>query len=107
MTPPVELPTPPAPPEPPSRPSRSIALGFAVGALVWLSPLIFSAMPRTPRREGPYIEIELLIFASLMLPPFSALLAAIRPTRRFGLGLLLACGIGWLILGAMCGGAFR
>lgn len=54
-----------------------------------------------------YAALPFLLFACFVLPLVSLILAIIRKTRRVGLGLLLACGLGWLILGAICGGVFR
>jgi hypothetical protein len=94
--------TPSAPPLPPTHPNQSkaqriagIALGFMAGACFWAMPFLFRG----------YDGIPWLIFACFGLPVVSVILAIIRPTRRFGLGLLLACGLGWLILLAICGGA--
>jgi hypothetical protein len=43
----------------------------------------------------------------MALPLVALVLAIIRPTRPFGLGMLLACGLGWLILFSICGGLWR
>ena len=48
--------------------------------------------------------------ARTVLPPapvMAAVLAIVARTRPFGLGLLLACGFGWLVLLCICGGVFR
>lgn len=70
----------------------SLAAGFAVGLLAWGCSGVPSA------------GILFLMFDCVVLPILAVVLACIRGTRRFGLGLLLATAIGWLILGAMCGG---
>ncbi|MBS0630432.1 MAG: hypothetical protein JSS11_00850 [Verrucomicrobia bacterium] len=98
--------TPPPPSEPPPVAPRSrgpILGGFLVGAVIWLLP---PAVALLQPKDG-YAVLPFLIFASLLLPPVSLILALIPNTRRVGLGLLLACGLGWLILGAMCGGLIR
>jgi len=74
-----------------------IITGFLAGALFWVMPFFFSG----------YDGIPWLIFACFGLPVVSAILAIIRATRPFGLGLLLACGLGWLILLSICGGLWR
>lgn len=84
----------------PIRPARQlkwIAAGFVVGVMLWAMPYL----------SNGYDGIPWLIFACFLLPVISGILAAIRATRRFGLGLLLACGLGWLILLSICGGLWR
>ena len=81
-----------APAVAPSR--RPLIIGFGVGALSWLITLI-------PQRD--YGQLVPLLFNCFALPVIAAVLAIIPRTRRFGLGLLLAAGGGWLILGAICG----
>lgn len=90
---PHATPNPPAPPAPPSI--RAAATGFVVGALSWLTVLI-------PQRD--YGQILPLLFNCFALPVIATILAIIPATRRFGLGLLLSTGLGWLVLGAICGG---
>lgn len=92
-------------PEPPPRPTaaevksrRLVIAGFITGAVPWLLTLI-------PQKG--YGQIPFLIFACFVVPFLAGILALVPSTRKFGLGLLLASGIGWLILGAMCGGLFR
>lgn len=102
----METPPPQSKPPPPALPRRSrapIIVGFIIGAVAWLLPPAVSLL----QPQDGYAIIPFLIFASLLLPPISAILAIIPVTRRVGLGLLLACGLGWLILGAICGGVFR
>jgi len=78
-----------------ARPSkRIVALGFGVGAVSWLTTLI-------PQRD--YGQIIPLLFSCFVIPVIAVVLAIIPGTRRFGLGLLLAAGVGWLVLGAICG----
>ena len=75
---------------------RRVALGFLLGAAAWCSVLI----------PGNHVFL-FLIFDCFALPLIAIILACIPPFRKFGLGLLLASVIGWLVLGAMCGGTFR
>lgn len=95
----------PPPPilNPPPRSRKPIVIGFAIGAVIWLLPWFANLAPS----KNGYDGIPQLIVAALLLPPVSVILAIIPATRRFGLGLLLACGLGWLVLGAICGGVFR
>ncbi len=90
--PPVEPPPPPA-----ARSHRSLITGFVVAALLW-SPAIITK---------PEIQVPFLLFNCIVLPVIAAVVSIIPQTRRFGLGLLLACGLGWLVLGAICGGVFK
>ncbi len=79
-------------------PKLPIILGFLVGAAPWL----ITCIPR-----GNYGSIPYLVFACFGMPLICVVTAIIPKTRRFGLGLLLATGLGWSILGAMCSGLFR
>jgi hypothetical protein len=86
---------------PPIAPPASkipLIAGFLTGAVPWLVCLV-------PQKD--YNQILCLIIACFPLPILAAVLAIIPRTRRFGLGLLLACGVGWLILGAICGGVIK
>lgn len=99
-----KLPPASEPPPPVSRRSRKpIVIGFLIGAWIWLMPWAVDLLQTNER----YAALPFLLFACFVLPPVSLVLAIIRRTRRVGLGLLLACGLAWLILGAMCGGVFR
>ena len=75
-----------------------ISIGFFAGAFFWALPF-FS--------RGGYDGVPWLIFACFGLPVVSVIMAIIRATRSFGLGLLLASGLGWLILLSICGGLWR
>ena len=75
-----------------------IWLGFFIGAVPWLLSFI-------PLKD--YGALVFLIFACFAMPVIAAIIAIIPKTRPFGLGLLLATGLGWLILGPMCSGFFR
>jgi hypothetical protein len=87
----------------PHSSKKPIVVGFCFGAAVWLSLPAMAAIGIGTSRNDLYITLDFLIFATMILPVLSILLAAIPSTRRFGLGLVLACGLGWLILGAICG----
>lgn len=93
---------------PPRRSRRPIIIGFGCGVGLWLLPVITSNLSRSGygREIDPFMLLT-LIFASLVLPPVSGVLALIPKTRRFGLGLLLASGLGWLVLGSLCGGIWK
>jgi hypothetical protein len=90
-------------PHPPAdKPSRTksvalIATGFVVGISFWAAPYAIA-------NESSLAWMIIVPFAE---PVAGVILAIIRPTRKFGLGVLLASGLGWLILGAMCAGLFR
>ena len=91
---------PPAPPEPAKVPAPPptkgpIMAGFVLGAVPWLLTLI---------AQKGYGVIPFLLFACFVMPVAAVVIALIPRTRRFGLGLLLASGLGWLVLGAICGG---
>jgi hypothetical protein len=88
----------PAPSSPARRRSRWIAAGFGTGILLWAMPLVLASS-----QAG----VLWLLFDSLAAPVMAAVLAIVARTRPFGLGLLLACGFGWLVLLCICGGVFR
>lgn len=73
---------------------RPLIIGFVIGVLSWLTTFI-------PQRD--YGQLVPLIFNCFALPVIAVILTIIPRTRRFGLGLLLAAGTGWLVLGAICG----
>lgn len=81
-----------------SKSRRLIIAGFTTGAVPWLLTLI-------PQKG--YGQIPFLILACFIVPVLAGILALVPRTRKFGLGLLLASGLGWLVLGAICGGLFR
>ena len=79
---------------------RKIAAGFctAVGgfALAFLFP------------PSPEIGTVVPFLLAVTIIPLAAIIASIiRSSRKFGLGLLLGCGVIWLVMLALCGGAFR
>ena len=87
----------------PAPPRKSVSqvpvlLGVLVGALPWLLSLL-------PMKN--YGALPFLILACFGMPVISLVIALIPKSRRFGLGLLLATGLGWLVLGAICGGLLR
>ena len=96
----MDAPPPPSEAPPPRSETRSSSAapiaGFVLGAVAWATTATFKT------EAG----IVWLLFVCFVLPVIAAVLAIIRSTRRFGLGLLLACGLGWLVLGAICGGLF-
>lgn len=81
---------------------RLIIIGFVTGAVLWLLTLL-------PKKNYSqfYVQLYILLFACFVVPVLAAIFAAVPRTRKFGLGLLLASGLGWLVLGAICGGVFR
>jgi hypothetical protein len=93
------LPRPPAVPPRKLNP-RQVAYGFVTGlgifGLAYLPP------------PGPGYNNALPFLLAITLLPLAAIvLSVIRPTRNFGLGMLLACGVLWLVMLAICGGMFR
>ena len=88
----------PPSPSPPRKSCVPIAIGFLVGILPWVPALMAN-------RSEDYLFW--LITVPFVSPVIGAIMAIIRPTRRFGLGALLASGVGWLVLGAMCGGLIK
>jgi hypothetical protein len=80
---------------PPPKSGRLIAVGFVAGVLFWVPAFT---------NNSTFAWIIIVPFAE---PSVGIILAVIRPTRKFGLGVLLAAGLGWLILGAMCAGMLR
>lgn len=93
-----------APPPPPSNPPpppaahsrRPLVAGFVVALLAGIL-----ATGETPP------QILLLLFDCFVLPLIAIRLSIKPSTRRFGLGRLLGTGLGWLVLGAICGGVFK
>jgi hypothetical protein len=77
---------------------RSVIAGVLIGAMPWLLFMIPKKMENS---------ILILIFACFVAPVISGIVAAVPSTRKFGLGLLLASGLGWLVLGAICGGVVK
>ena len=82
-------------PVPKSSSLMPVLLGFLTGAIPWWLSLL--QLPGSG-------TLPFLILGSLILPIISLVIAMIPKTRRFGLGLLIATGLGWLVLGAICGG---
>jgi hypothetical protein len=95
---PASEPAPPSPPpEPPKRGgSTPLIVGFVVGLLPWL--------PATQSSRDALLWLIVVPFAA---PIAGVALAIFQKTRSFGLGVLLAAGLGWLILGALCAGMFN
>ena len=90
---------------------RSLWFGVAVGAACYLAlifmPPLFRVIEVNGHREMRNSPATLVaMFDLFALPIVAGILAALPATRRFGLGLLLVCGLVWLMLGATCGGAY-
>jgi len=82
--------------------SRAIWLGAFTGIAPGLLLVVFS--------QGKSLALArqsmVLFFISVSVwPVMAVILACIRPTRRFGLGMLLGVGLGWLVMLTLCGGA--
>lgn len=88
----------PAPPPRKSNP-RQIIYGFLTGVGLFGLGFLFPS--------GNYGAVLPYLLAVTLLPLAAVVLAIIRPTRKFGLGMLLACGVLWLVLVAICGGLVR
>jgi hypothetical protein len=86
-------------PAPKKSTRAQIAWGFATSGSLF--GLAFAAPPGEFGRVLPYI------LAITILPLAAIILSIILPTRKFGLGMLLGCGAIWLVMLAICGGAFR
>jgi len=87
---------------PPERPNRRVIwLGAAVGILPGLLNVMF-----IQSKANALTQVAIMsFFASITILPLAALiLAGIRSTRRFGLGILLGVGLSWLVMLAICGG---
>jgi hypothetical protein len=77
---------------------RPIKIGFACG----IAPAILAAL-LLKTQAAPF----LMIFG-LSIWPLAAVVAAVLPSsRRFGLGMLLGVGLGWLVMLAICGGLLQ
>ena len=87
------------PPQPPASASsrKRVTIAFAIG-VVPLVPELFNAGDR----------FSLTAVTCAFAEPVAALiLLCSRATRPIGLGLLLAGGVCWLFLGAICGGLIK
>ncbi|MBI5770207.1 MAG: hypothetical protein HZA93_20695 [Verrucomicrobia bacterium] len=90
---------------PDQRPAQSdkweevapIMMGFVIGAMLWVPAFSISS------QDG----LVLLLIVPFGTPVAAGLLASFKATRRFGLGMLLASGLGWLALGALCAGLWK
>lgn len=109
---PLELP--PAPSE--KGRWRKIAAGFATVVATGVLPALLDhfgllPVPKPPDNyHGVYIG-PLAVFYTLFeifgLPLLAIVIAIAPRTRSFGLGMLLACGLGWLVLLSICGGLWN
>lgn len=80
---------------------RTIWLGAATG----IAPTLATALVLWGNPGFRLHTAVSLIFASQLLWPLAAIpLACFGRSRRFGLGMLLGAGVGWLTLLAICGG---
>lgn len=79
---------------------RQAIYGFVSAAGIFASAYSFPRSPK-PGTIFPYL------LAITVIPLLAVVLSIIPKTRRFGLGMLLGCGAIWLIMLAICGGAFR
>jgi hypothetical protein len=79
---------------------RQVAYGFVAGLAIF-------ALGYLPASRNGYANLVPFILSLTLLPLAALVLAIIRPTRSFGLGLVLACGVLWLVALAICGGLFR
>jgi hypothetical protein len=87
-----------------ARDKRRIWIGFGVGLVAVVVPVL-GAM----RLKGDALGALMLaaLFCFIVAPLAAIVLAIVPSTRKFGLGLLLACGVGFLALMAICGGLIR
>jgi len=93
----------PQPPAPPPETKKAIwALRGAVVGAVVASLIVFLG-----RMLGPLGDVVVFFnLAGLFFTPLLALILTIpRSSRSFGLGLLLACLVCWLVELSICGGA--
>jgi hypothetical protein len=91
------------PGDPPKlRPNEPAPWVIWLGAVTGIAPALVGLLAR----QG---NLALLLLAvNLTLWPLTALVLAImRTTRRFGLGMLLGVGLVWLVTLAICGGLIR
>jgi hypothetical protein len=92
------------------RAAAGFALVIATVVIPWLLDQMGFFPPPNPRPVGFYIAplaVYYLLFELFVLPLVAVVLAIMRPTRFFGLGMLLASGLGWLVLLSLCGGFWR
>ncbi|MBI5770206.1 MAG: hypothetical protein HZA93_20690 [Verrucomicrobia bacterium] len=83
-------------------PSAGPGSGFVVGSIVWALFLLL----QNSRDKDVAMAAGFLGFfgVALALPLIGIAFALRKASRQFGVGLLLASGLGWLILLAICGG---
>jgi hypothetical protein len=91
--------------QPKSSQKRELLIGFSSGAILGLITVLLFALPNSSDLIG--FAILLLLFDCVLAPIIAVILAIIPSTRRFGLGLLLACGLTWLVLLSICGGGWK
>lgn len=91
----------PPEPSPPSSSGKTIVLSFGIEAGLWLTAWLALS---SSSLAG--LGVVFLLLAGAVMPFVALVLLLPRSTRPQALGILLAAGIGWLVLGAICG-AFR
>jgi hypothetical protein len=84
---------------------RELLIGFSTGAILGLITALLFALPNSSSLIS--LAILLILFDCVVAPIIAVILAIIPSTRRFGLGLLLSCGITWLVLLSICGGGWK
>lgn len=86
----------------PSSPPPGPALGFVAGAVAWTLFLVLQSS------SDKNVALGAALFGffgvGLLVPLIGLVLATRQTSKQFGVGLLLASGLGWMILLAICGG---
>jgi len=91
----MNSPSEPSPaPTPSNQGRRLIVIGFLIGIGLAIPPAVL----RTDAMLG-FLLLDLFV-----VPVCAGVLCIFPVTRKVGLGLLLACGLGWLVMLCICGG---
>ena len=77
---------------------RPVLVGFACG----IAPSILAAL-LFKTQASPF----LMIFGMTIWPLVAVVAAVVEASRRFGLGMLLGVGLGWLVMLAICGSLLK
>ncbi len=94
------------PPSPPETKKSAWALWGAIVGAISSTLILLLRHYGEPANEGLGILSAIANLAALLVTPLVALaLTFPKRTRSFGLGLLLAVGVCWLVELAICGGA--
>jgi len=88
---------PPTPTEP--TPKKSKATEILLGAAFGLGPGLFTML----LRKSDAVILPSLVAITLW-PLLAIILSVVPASRRFGLGMLLGVGFGFMVLVAVCGG---